>query len=165
MGALVSFELARCLRQQQLLPAQLFVSAARAPQLGPRGESMHQLPPAMFIERLRRLNGTPKEVLSNVELLHLLLPVLRADFELCETYQYGLEEPLACGISAFGGLQDRDVARDDLAAWRVQTCSTFNLRMLLGDHFFITTNRKQLLQLLANALIHLLHRSTSGARL
>jgi surfactin synthase thioesterase subunit len=36
--------------------------------------------------RLRELNGTPEEVLQDAELMELLLPRLRGDFELSETY-------------------------------------------------------------------------------
>jgi medium-chain acyl-[acyl-carrier-protein] hydrolase len=40
------------------------------------------LPEPEFLEELRRLNGTPHEVLEHPELMSLLLSLLRADFEL-----------------------------------------------------------------------------------
>ncbi len=89
MGALISFELTRQLRRLYgLVPLHLFVSAHRAPQLPDPDPPIHTLPEAEFMEELRCLNGTPKEVLEQPELMELMLPILRADFALCETYIY-----------------------------------------------------------------------------
>jgi medium-chain acyl-[acyl-carrier-protein] hydrolase len=153
MGALLSFELARLLRRRHgLSPVGLYVSAHRAPQLPDRGPELHALPEPAFWDELRRLNGTPPEVLAHAELRQLIEPILRADFSVCEVYTYTDDEPLACPITAFGGLQDHDVTRDELAAWREQTRGAFALRMLPGDHFFINTARMLLLQALAREL-------------
>jgi len=155
MGALVSFELARYLRRQHSLsPLHLFVSGRRAPQLPDPDPPIHHLPQAEFLEELRRLKGTPEEVLQNAELLHLLLPLLRADFALCETYFYTPEEPLLYPITAFGGLQDDEVSRDVLTAWREQTRSSFKSRFFVGDHFFLHKERVSLLLALCQDLLN-----------
>jgi medium-chain acyl-[acyl-carrier-protein] hydrolase len=52
------------------------------------------------------------------ELLALLLPALRADFELCETYQYQHEHPLNCPIMMLGGVLDPKVGREELEPWQ-----------------------------------------------
>ncbi len=66
-----------------------------------------------------------------------MLPLLRADFALYETYAYSIEPHLNCPISAFGGLQDHRVNNSNLESWRAQTGVSFSLRMFLGDHFFL----------------------------
>lgn len=165
LGALISFDLARFLRRHQHpTPTKLFVSAQRAPQFRPRGEPAHQLPEPALIDRLHRLNGIPEEMLSDARLLQLLLPVLRADFEVYETYDYLPEEPLECDISAFGGTQDSVATRADLEAWGEQTRGAFELQMLPGNHFFITAQRSLLLQLLSRDLQRLLHPQDLGVR-
>ena len=98
------------------------------------------------MQELRRLNGTPEEVLANTELMQLLLPILRADFAVLETYLYTNESPLECPITVFGGWQDREVSCDELEAWREQTSTIFSLYMLPGDHFFIHSAQKLLFQ-------------------
>ena len=40
----------------------------------------------------------------------IILPLLRADFAMYETYVYSTEPPLNCPISTFGGLQDRKIS-------------------------------------------------------
>ncbi|MBD1879521.1 thioesterase II family protein [Coleofasciculus sp. FACHB-T130] len=153
MGALVSFEVARLLRRKYgISPVHLFVSGRSAPQLPAKEPPIHALPEPAFIEELRRLNGTPEAVLENVELMELLLPILRADFAVLETYVYAAEPPLQCPITAFGGLQDVKVSVERLEAWQQQTSAKFSLQMLPGDHFFVQSAQPLLLQFLSREL-------------
>jgi medium-chain acyl-[acyl-carrier-protein] hydrolase len=138
LGALVSFELARCIRREWgVHPARLLVSASRAPQIPHRGQPIHTLPEKEFLAELGRLNGTPSELLEHKELMEIMLPLLRADFAVYETYMYAPEPPLNCPISVFGGIQDHRVKNSDLEAWRAQTTGSFSLRMFPGDHFVL----------------------------
>lgn len=153
MGALIGFELARQLRSQKSkIPVHLFVSASLAPQIKHRHEPIYQLPDAEFLQELHRLNGTAQGVLDNAELRQLMMPVLRADFTICDTYVYTPEEPLPCPISAFGGYQDSEVTFADLEAWHVQTSSSFKLHTFQGDHFFLRSAQAPLLQAVAHDL-------------
>jgi medium-chain acyl-[acyl-carrier-protein] hydrolase len=153
LGALVGFELARQLRRQSgVQPVRLIVSAARAPQMPLRHRPIHALPEGEFLEELRRLNGTPEEVLEHAELMQIMLPLLRADFAVFETYECLPEPPLTCRISSLGGLLDQRVSRGDLDAWRTQTSASFSLRMFPSNHFFLNTERPLLLQVLSHDL-------------
>ncbi|MCA1593879.1 MAG: alpha/beta fold hydrolase [Acidobacteria bacterium] len=153
MGALVSFELARHLQKQyNIIPLHLFISGARAPQIRSRARPIHGLPKRDFVRTLRGLDETPRELLESSELVQLMLPTLRADFAVCETYTYASESPLSCSISALGGLRDRRVSRAHLEAWRCQTSSSFSLQMLPSDHFFLQTAQHLFLPLLSQEL-------------
>jgi medium-chain acyl-[acyl-carrier-protein] hydrolase len=153
MGALISFELTRLLRDRyDRSPVHLFISGRRAPQIPDLDPPIHALPDPDFIDKLRHLNGTPAAVLENDELMQLLLPTLRADFAVLETYAYVPEPPLECPITTFGGLQDAEVSYKQLEAWRDQTLATFSLQMLPGNHFFIHSAQALLLEALAQAL-------------
>jgi medium-chain acyl-[acyl-carrier-protein] hydrolase len=157
MGGIIAFELARYLRREgNRGVAHLFVSASRAPQVKFDEPPTFDLPDPEFVEELRTLNGTPKEVLEHPELLELMIPLLRADFALCETYHYYPEPPLSCPITVLGGLRDHAITREELEAWREQTTASFRLRMLPGDHFFIRTAQALLFQLLAQDLARLI---------
>ena len=152
MGALVSFEFARQLRSRNgPQPIHLFVSGCFAPDI-PDPDPIHTLPDSELLAEVRRLNGIPKEAQENAELMRLMLPTLRADCTVTETYTPTKEPPLDCPISAFGGLQDQMVSREDLEAWRQQTTASFLLRMFPGDHFFLQTAQPLLLQILAREL-------------
>jgi medium-chain acyl-[acyl-carrier-protein] hydrolase len=156
MGALVSFEVARMLRRQHSIePRALFLSGRGAPQL-PIELTTYNLPHDEFIQDLRLKGGTPEEVLTHPELLDLLIPVLRSDFQLCQTYEYHDEPPLTCQITALGGLNDEFVPREDLEQWREQTSGPFQVRMFPGDHFFLHSAQLQLLQMLARDLVQVI---------
>ncbi|MDQ3805156.1 MAG: thioesterase II family protein [Acidobacteriota bacterium] len=161
MGAMIGFETARRLRAKKVVgPRHLFVSGRRAPHLPPKGERRtYDLPEAEFIEELGRLNGTPREVLEHPELLELVLPILRADFSICQTYAYAPSEPLNIPITALGGADDHDVGRASLEEWREQTSDIFKLHMLPGDHFFIHSARARVCHLLSDELNSLVRRS------
>ena len=153
LGALISFEVARQLRRlKHSVPLHLFISGRKAPQLPALERPIHQLPDAEFVEELHRYNGTPSDVLQNVELMNLFLPILRADIAINEMYVYHPETPLDCSISVYGGLQDGKVNRDSLAAWRDHTSGSFTLRMFPGDHFFLRSQQEALLQAISKDL-------------
>ncbi len=150
VGAIISFEVTRELRRtNQALPLRLFLSGSSAPHVPDLGPPIHTLPEPDFLEKLRTYNGTPKEVLERPELRELFIPALRADFALRETHAYQPESALRCPISVFGGVDDPEVSREHLEAWREQTSGAFQLLMLPGDHFFIHTSRHALLQMLS----------------
>jgi medium-chain acyl-[acyl-carrier-protein] hydrolase len=162
MGGLVSFELARLLRREHATePRALFVSGRRPPQL-PIEPPTYDLPEDEFVEELRRMGGTPEEVLSHPELLQLLLPTLRSDFELCQTYSYADDEPFKCPITAFGGLNDQFVPREEMDQWREQTTGSFQLRMFPGDHFFLHSSQALLLQMLSRDVGHVVSTLSEG---
>jgi medium-chain acyl-[acyl-carrier-protein] hydrolase len=161
LGALISFEFARRLRAMNIRPVHLFVSGRGAPQLPDPEPPIRHLPIPEFVQAVRqRYQGIPDEILHNAELMELVLPALRADITMHETYQYADETLLECPISSFGGLQDPNTTPEELAAWRDQTSGAFRLRMFPGDHFFIESARETLLAAVAEDLDHSLRQAS-----
>lgn len=137
LGALVVFELCRWLRRTvQLTPTLFWASAARAPQLSANKSPIHTLPDPDFITALRRYNGTPTNVLNNAELMALMLPTLRADFSVLETYQYQPSALLTYPIIGLWGQQDTIVSQAEVAAWQAHA-SSFSIESIPGNHFFM----------------------------
>lgn len=153
MGALISFEIARSLRDSEgLLPEHLFVAAHRAPHLPDPNPPLHTLSRSLLIEKLRQLQGTPEEFFQEPEIVELLLPLLRADFMICETYTYSSQsERLPCPITAFGGRKD-SISPLEIQAWEHETTGAFTCHMLADGHFFLRSEKSQLLTLLSKAL-------------
>jgi medium-chain acyl-[acyl-carrier-protein] hydrolase len=89
MGAIVAFELTRWLRSNgHALPKALHVSAARAPQYRLHHKPDPEPDEQSFVNELRRLEGMPREILDNPELMRIALPALRADAALYRQYVY-----------------------------------------------------------------------------
>jgi medium-chain acyl-[acyl-carrier-protein] hydrolase len=153
IGALIAFELARELRRRgSLMPDHLFVSACPAPQVADT-DRISDLPEHDFINRLQQFNGTPPEVMTHPELMALMVPTLRADFALRDTYRYVSAPPLHCSISAFAGRDDTNVKVEVIEAWREQTDRQFRLRILPGDHFFLRDPHNPLVSIVSRVLL------------
>jgi medium-chain acyl-[acyl-carrier-protein] hydrolase len=138
MGSVIAYETARRLRAERgLEPLHLFVSARRAPHLRSGEAPSYALPDEEFKAKLRQYGGTPEAVLEHPELMELVLPLLKSDFELNDTYAPSGGEPLRCPITAFGGREDHMVREEHLDAWREATAAAFRLEMFAGNHFYV----------------------------
>mgnify|MGYP002712978855 CR=1 FL=1 len=152
VGSVLAFEMARALRREGLpQPFHLLVAARAAPTI-PETEGIHKLSEAALIARLAETNATPEAILQDSTLLPLLLPVIRADFQIGETYGYVAEPPLACPISAFRGAKDKLVTAANITPWQAETTASFAVRTLPGDHFFINSARPIFLQMIQRVL-------------
>jgi medium-chain acyl-[acyl-carrier-protein] hydrolase len=153
MGALLAFEIARVLRHAGLPePRALLLAAYPAPRLSLARAPIHHLPDPEFIDEMRRLQGTPAAVLDNRELMAFVLPILRADFQACDTYAWSPELPLACPFVVYGGTEDREVSAPALEQWHEETAAAFDRRMFPGTHFFVQAHRELVLADIARRL-------------
>lgn len=154
LGALVAFELARQLRTRGVRqPEHLFVSGCHAPQLQPATAPISQLPEQDFLAEIERFGGISKEFLQNKELINMILPILRADLSVYDTYSYTVAPPLDLPISAYSGTQDARAPESLMASWREQTNAQFSLQMFPGGHFFLQTDQKRFLATLTRSLL------------
>lgn len=155
LGALVAFELARRLEHLHGRPAtHLTVSGHRAPHLPPpvEGQYDYTLPDPEFKQRLRELAGTPEEVLAHEELLELVIPILRADFEAADTYRWRPGPRLSCPITVYGGADDPEAPPQLLPPWSTLTSGPGDVRVLPGGHFFLNDRVAEVLEGIAGDL-------------
>jgi medium-chain acyl-[acyl-carrier-protein] hydrolase len=166
MGAIIGFELARELRRrQQVMPRQLVMSGARAPQLPPTMTPLAALPAGQFMEAVQQRYGRfADEIQREPALLGLIAPILRADLAMIETYCCTPEAPLDCPIAVLGGTGDSTVSEDQLQAWSTQTRAGFDLGMLPGGHFFPQESRDELLRALEHRLQDALRNAAPAPR-
>ncbi|XVQ85647.1 thioesterase II family protein [Microbispora siamensis] len=152
-GALLAFELAKALRPRGMRPAHLFVSGQPAPHLPPVAPHIHALPDDEFRAALHRLGGMPAGVVSDDELMRLLLPALRADFTLWEGYRHRQDPPLPTPITALGGAADDRAPAESLRAWRDHTTAAFTTRLFDGGHFYLNDSAAELTAVLGAVLL------------
>ncbi|MBB0244927.1 alpha/beta fold hydrolase [Streptomyces alkaliphilus] len=146
LGALVAYETARLLeRARGRSVAHLVVSGRRAPSDFVGGD-VHLLSDESVIAELTRLGGTDEIVLNSPELLRALLPAIRDDFRLAETYRHRPGAPLRCPVTAVIGTEDPEVSRDRALRWAEHTAGPFALEELPGDHFYLVPRRRALLR-------------------
>ncbi|MEK2479514.1 thioesterase II family protein [Streptomyces noursei] len=154
MGALIAFEAARRLAEEgTLLPRHIFASAHRAPHMEDRDPPLHGLPQDEFVERVKKYSATPDDVFADPELLDIFLPILRADFTVCETYTYQPGRLLPCPLSAWGGIDDDTVDSTELEGWRNHTSGKFNSQFFPGGHFYLRGAEPHLAERITGELI------------
>jgi medium-chain acyl-[acyl-carrier-protein] hydrolase len=83
--------------------------------------------------------------MDNADLMEVMLPVIKADFWVADTYIYQETPPLSCPIVAFGSEHDPEVPLSELDAWGRHTSADFAVHRMPGDHFFVHSARDQLL--------------------
>lgn len=145
MGSRVAFELMHQLKVvKQPLPLHFIASGSRGPHIKATNKPIYQFSDDDFINELKILNGTPQAVLDNKELMEMFLPLLRADFEVSDTYCYQGNGKFDCPISVLTG-EDDDISIDDLNAWGKWFESELELYSIAGDHFFIDSHKEAVL--------------------
>ncbi len=142
MGAAVAHELCLALAQKQMqLPERLIVSAREAPQHNQAG-TLHSASDPVFCERLLALGITPPQLLQSEEWRQLMLPVIRNDYQLIETYlPSSLNATLPIPLSAFAGNKDSELTIEQAADWSSMTSGSFQLRVFEGGHFYLCDHR------------------------
>lgn len=139
LGALVAFELLREIRRRGAPgPVHLFVSGCVPPHCafddGPPVGGMMQ---SEVVDMLRRLGGTPEWLLADPSVLDMILPAVRADFSVKETYECLPEPPLDVPVTALASTNDPRAGHEVVAGWREQTTREFELHTFVGGHFAV----------------------------
>ena len=78
-------------------------------------------------------------------------PILRADFQAVETWEYRPETPLPVPLIVLHGRHD-GVSTAEAAAWAAETSSRFELHEFDGDHFFIQQHWPKIASIIATTL-------------
>jgi medium-chain acyl-[acyl-carrier-protein] hydrolase len=147
LGALVAFAVAELLFQGGgPAPKRLLVSGCRPPHLPRARTDLSNATEEDLIAALRELGSNSLAALEHRELRELMLPVLRDDLAMAETYRIDAPRPLPCAISAFGGLEDVSTDASALRQWSEYTEGAFSLRLFPGRHFFTEQSRQALLE-------------------
>ncbi|HLJ16206.1 MAG TPA: alpha/beta fold hydrolase [Bryobacteraceae bacterium] len=153
MGAYIAYELACRMEEKGVQPVRLLVSGRHAPHLLDSKSSIHALPDSDLLRAVQqRYGGIPAAVWQEPELLRLMMPALRADLILTETYRPSSRPKLTCPISVFGGNQDQNTNSSSLNAWQTLTRAKLRIHTLEGGHFFLHQERRKLLELIAGDL-------------
>lgn len=152
MGSIISFELCRELRRRGApMPFQLIASGCHSPDL-PDRDVIHDKPAEVILQHLGALGGISKAALENPELMAMVLPLIRADGSVTETYVFEQEEPLDLPLAVFGGELDPKATRETIEAWRPHAKGPVSTEYFPGDHFFLVSHRDQVIAAVSRIL-------------
>ncbi len=174
LGALTLFETVRKLiGEHGLAPIHIFVSGARPPDELQRHqefetdllerllklpeynlfEPIYRQPDAVFVEAIRRFNVLATESLvQDPELRRLILPAIRAEFEMASDYRYTPQPPWDVPITCLTGIHDGYVSADNARSWGRFTKKRFQLFTLDSEHFIVVDDDRFLLRVIDREL-------------
>lgn len=153
MGALLVYLVAQQLVARRLpLPVHIFVSGHRAPSAESRLNFKHNLPKTEFIAMLQRLGGCPPEILQDAELLNFFEPMLRADFQAVDLYEYQPRFPLPIPLTVLLGSAEAEVTVANVQGWQQESIYPLVINEIEGGHFFISEVPERVAEILLHTL-------------
>lgn len=102
-----------------------------------------------IIKYLRTMGGTSEELLAEPKMMDFLLPSIRADGRLLQTYVHK-SEPIPCPVTVFCGTQDKLAPVEKQERWQAVGEVDF-VKIDAGHFFFQTSQIKDVLQRVAAA--------------
>jgi surfactin synthase thioesterase subunit len=174
LGGLTMFEVTRhVMEETPYRPTHVFASGTRTPDrlvltdeferalmedvLQNEGfvvsRALYEQDDAVFADGIRHFNiDATESLLADPSLRSLLLPTIRAEFEMAYRYRF---RPIAAWdvpIICFAGSQDTYATRDDMLEWRRFTSSSFQLFLRQGAHFLLLDDKPFLHRIIAREL-------------
>jgi surfactin synthase thioesterase subunit len=137
MGASIGFELTRRLEDSGVKPTALFASGRRAPSRSRDEELTYLLDDAGLAAEVKALGGAGSHLLDDNDILQMVLPSIRTDYQAAETYTWTPGPKLTSPIFTFVGDSDPKVSLDEAQAWSEHTTGEFSMRVFAGDHFYL----------------------------
>ena len=151
MGAILSFEVARRLEATGIVLSGFFASGRRAPSAY-RDERVHLRDDNGLLADVRALSGTDSQLLSDEEIVSMVLPAIRSDYKAAETYRYQPGPELRCPIFALVGDKDPKATVDEARVWGMHTTGPFLCRVFRGGHFYLNSHAPTIIDIIAEHL-------------
>jgi surfactin synthase thioesterase subunit len=137
MGAVIAYEVARIMEQQtDATLLGLVASGRRAPSVHVE-ENLHRQSDAGLLTELRQMSGTAASLLHDEEVVRMILPPLRADYEAIETYRHQPGHELRSPLAALIGKEDGKAPLEHVREWESHTSGHFELHQFPGGHFYL----------------------------
>ena len=135
MGALLAFLLVQKINTEgKKLPLHLFLSSRKAPGAYRSHKKIASEPSSLFWEGVKSYGGCPDFLLQHQELMDLYEPILRADFQALENFQFHPMPSLPVSATVIVGKKDI-IRLDEVKSWKDFFSSEVDFQELEGGHF------------------------------
>ncbi|TXS61448.1 thioesterase [Streptomyces sp. sk2.1] len=152
MGAALAHALAHRLGREPGMQVSLLVASGSHSPLSIRSERISEFSDAEFLDSVERFAGYRPPALDDPDFRKLILPVLRADAELHESYRPSPDLPLPAPVLTVRGVDDSLVSAEEAALWSAVTTHPPRSAELPGGHMYMTESPEPLLRLISDEL-------------
>ena len=136
MGAAIAFKTAHTMQTYcDTKPELLIVSGRHSPCISIVDRYTTDMDDSMLVKELEVMGGTPKEILENEELMQFLIPRVKNDYKLNESFVYN-GEIVGIPIEAYAGSKDYDATIEMMDEWENVTTIGMKKKEFEGEHFF-----------------------------
>jgi surfactin synthase thioesterase subunit len=150
MGTVIGYLVTRKIIERNLpRPRFLVMTGSGGPSVDYNEPVRYLLPKNEFIQKVRELGGCPEEILQDENMMLFFEPILRADFQVVETFDYTELPPFDIPITVMVGLNEKATYNDALA-WKKETTGKVEVRQFPGKHFFIFDYEKEIVEIINN---------------
>ncbi|HZM76914.1 MAG TPA: alpha/beta fold hydrolase [Candidatus Limnocylindrales bacterium] len=144
IGASIGHELAIRMEEEfDHPPAMLVISSGRAPGLG-RPPQHGEVTDEEIIAEIGRLGGAQASTFADPEFLELLMPMLRADFQVRAGYTPSRKQ-VSCPVVSYVGDEDPGCSVAEAGSWSEIAAVEFDLKVFAGNHFYLIPRQAEVL--------------------
>jgi medium-chain acyl-[acyl-carrier-protein] hydrolase len=153
MGAMLAYGVTLKFQSQNITPEYLFVSGCNGPVYIAKNliEMRSNLGEDLLIEKLKQMGGVPQEIFEDTGLIDLFLPIIRADFKICESFNDFKKDKVNVPIVSFWGY--KDLEKDSTLFWRDSTNDSFQEFCFTGNHFFLTDHKEEIIRIIESKIL------------
>ena len=137
LGSVLAFEITKKLEAEQFAPQLLVLSGRPPPKFGLKMSPISHLADKELIEELHKLEGTDSRILENAELMELLLPIIRTDFRISESYKGSADSKINSPLIAIGSKNDPWINEIEFNEWKDYSKNTTKIQFFPGGHFYL----------------------------
>jgi len=153
MGGRLAYEAAILARKFHMRSPEAMIVCAAKPPHKLRDKIIYNLPDDEFVAEIRDNSGTSQAVLDEPSLMEILLPRLRADYQICETAPKAvMSKLLSCDINICSGKTDDGATPEDMNYWANFSSGNAAYYEFDAGHFFINDKRDEFNTLIAKIL-------------
>lgn len=151
MGSAIVLAVTRILETDYGITPRLVVCSGRIAPHCVRGRQVHLRTDDGLREEIIRLGGTDPEILEHQDLMAFILPIVRNDFRLIETWAPAPDPVITPPILVLSGRDDLDAPPDALPRWGDLSRGGAAIALFEGGHFFVNDQIPAVVATVVNA--------------
>lgn len=154
IGSLIAYELVKRISKSKTHePEGLFVSGRYPPNYIYPGKKLHLLDDNEFIQELKKVDGSPKDLFKYPELLASFLPIIKNDYKLAEIYKFQNPKFMIKGfLTCLHSSNDNLVSGGAFSDWQLFCNGEFKIHRFIGHHFFINEQTESVCNIIKEQL-------------